>query len=124
MKQRKGPPVTLGKTKEELSDMKGVLKADKPNHILYSFKGARSIPPSMLRHRVRPWKTFGQSRPGSLDVEGQDPVPLDKQNLLLQVLVHPLTRRRAHELTACNQPIVGAERLPAECGVGGGDHRY
>jgi hypothetical protein len=40
LKQRKVPPVTAGKTKEELADMKGVLKCEKPNHILYSFKGA------------------------------------------------------------------------------------
>jgi magnesium-transporting ATPase (P-type) len=39
LKQRKVPPVTAGKTKEELADMKGVLKCEKPNHILYSFKG-------------------------------------------------------------------------------------
>ncbi len=101
LKQRKVPPVTAGKTKEELTDLSGVLKCEKPNHILYSFKGTTPtllvLPPPNIMNSSRPRKP--RLRPafpacvcyvapaGTLEIEGEDAAPLDKQNLLLQVRV-------------------------------------
>lgn len=79
LKLRKVPRVTADKSIQDLSNLSGVLKCDKPNHILYSFKG--------IVKKVRQ-NSSSNSKLGSLEIEGEDAAPLDKQNLLLQVYLN------------------------------------